>query len=154
MPNLIVTLVIGAVLIVLAGFVISFISATASSAGKAKREHRTNLPVHGPQAIKAALSEALRTEEAVIFTDMTSGSLEKFLQFAVEGGKLVLDIPEQQLSDEEQQTLETLPGISRSAESSYQMQMPDIESAVKVADSIFQNIFRTPAEYELDIEFV
>ena len=85
---------------------------------------------------------------------MTSGSLEKFVQFAVEGGKLVLDIPEQQLSEEEQQTLDTLPGISKSAEGSYQMQMPDIESAVKVADSVFQNVFRTPAEYELDIEFV
>jgi hypothetical protein len=154
MPNLIVTLVIGAVLIVLAGSVISCILATASSAGKAKLERRTNLPEYGPEAIRAALSEALRTEEAVILTDMTSGSFEKFLQFAVEGGKLVLDIPEQQLSEEEQQTLETLTGISKSAEGSYQMQMPDIESAVKVADSVFQNVFRTPAEYELEIGFV
>jgi hypothetical protein len=154
MPNLIVTLVIGTVLIVLAGFVVSRILAKVSSAEKAKREHRTNLPVHGPEAIKAALSEALRTQEAVILTDMTVGSLEKFVQFAVEGGKLVLDIPEQQLSEEEQQALDTLTGISKRAEGSYQMQMPDIEFAVKVADSIFQNIFRTPMEYELNIEFV
>ncbi len=154
MPSLIMMLVIGAVLIVLAGSVVSRILVTVSSAEKAKREHRTNLPVHGPEAIKVALSEALRTQEAVILTDMTSGSLEKFVQFAVEGGKLVLDIPEQQLSEEEQQALETLTGISKSAEGSYQMQMPDIKSTVKVADSVFQNIFRTPAEYELGIEFV
>ena len=59
MPNLIVTLVIGAVLIVLAGAVVSSILATASSSGKAKLERRTNLPVQGPEAIRAALSEAL-----------------------------------------------------------------------------------------------
>jgi hypothetical protein len=141
------------VLIVLAGSVISRILA-ASSAGKAKRERRTNLPAHGPEAIKAAVSEALRTEEAVIITDMTSGSLEKFVQFAVESGKLTLDIPQQQLSEQEQQALETLAGFSKSAEGSYQMQMADIESAVKVADSVFRNVFKAPAAYELGIEFV
>ena len=154
MSNLMVTVVIGAALIVLAGFTISRIVARVSSAAKERRQRRANLPVHGQQAIKAALGEALRTQEAVILTDMTSGSLEKFVQFAVEDGKLTLDIPQQQLSEQEQQALEALSGFSKSAEGSYQMQLADIESGAKAADTVFRNVFKAPAEYELEIEFV
>jgi hypothetical protein len=85
---------------------------------------------------------------------MTGGSLEKFVQFAVEGGKLTLDIPQQQLSEQEQRALETLTGFSKSNEGSYQMQAADIESGAKAADTVFRNVFKAPAAYELEIEFV
>ncbi len=126
----------------------------------------------GPQETRTVIETVLIKQlysptSAAVFSDAATG---KFVQFAVGGGDILLDLPAQALNDaetaragdyfaalgEELQSSELLDrpgGIAVGVQQSYQIELhADVERAAALAMDIFSEVYGLPEDFELTIE--
>ncbi len=120
--------------------------------------------------IEAVLIKQLYSQQSsIVFSDAATG---KFVQFAVGGGEILLDLPSQALDETETQrandyfnqlghrlqTSELLDqpgGVAVGTQESFQLDLgSDVERAAGLALEIFHSVYRLPEDFSLIVEEV
>ncbi len=127
-------------------------------------------PVESRTAIEAVLTKNLYAgESSVVLSDADTG---RIVQFAVGGGKILLDLPCQTLDESatqraaeyfaaqgeqlrESELLDRPGGVAVGIQQSYQLELgSDVECAIDAAMNIFTQVYQLPPDFPLDIEEV
>jgi hypothetical protein len=120
------------------------------------------------QAIRDALAQLVdprRRASAVVLSHADDG---KFVQFAVDGGSLLLDLPRQALDEKEHGRATELFARARHAErgsetessaqaavaveTGFQVRLADVEEAGRLALEVFDVVYRLPEDFPLVVE--